>query len=140
MLRQVSILLFLLIILSCKEDSLNANADFVSIAGTWGLKEVEKGSFGQKYWTASVGQTDHKIIFRQDGAVLDADSLGMCCAPTSLLINGKLLDIKPVTPVKINPLCSLVNCVTCPQWELEWKKNEIIILYCNGSREKYVRL
>ena len=139
MLRQVYILIFLLIVLSCKQDSLDAQPNFDSISGIWVLKEVETGSYGQKYWTAFAGQTSRKFIFRGDGAVLGADSLLICCAPTSLLVNKQLLEIKPATAPPVNPLCALVNCAPCPQWDIEWKRNELIILYCNGEREKYVR-
>ena len=140
MLRQVYILLFLLILVSCKQDSLEAQANFETLSGTWSLKEVENGSYGQKYWTAFAGQPSRKIIFRADGAVLSSDSLLICCAPTSLLVNKQLLEIKPATSPPVNPLCALVNCAPCPQWEIEWKRNEIIILYCSGEREKYVRM
>ena len=142
MLRQLYFILFLFILLCCKEDSdaLLPQAYFFSIAGTWRLTEIEKGTFGQKYWEPANVKPSDNIIFIANGSVLDSDSLKRCCSPTSLLINGQLLDIPPSTTLAPNPICAVVNCVSCPTWEIEWKNDELIISYCDGSRQKYTRL
>lgn len=126
--------------MSCKKDSdVLLQPNFVSIAGTWRLAEIEKGSFGQKYWEAANASSSDNIIFLQDGAILDSDSLLLCCSPTSLLINNQLLEIKPDKSLAANPICAFVNCVSCPTWEVQWKNDELIISYCDGTREKYKR-
>lgn len=142
MFRQLYIILFLFIILSCKDDSdaFLAEADFFSITGTWRLAEIEKGTFGQKYWEAANSQPSDNLIFTSNGAVLDSDSLKRCCSPTSLLINGQLFNVQPNATLAPNPVCAVINCVSCPTWEIEWKNDEIIIAYCDGSREKYTRI
>jgi len=138
--RQVYILFFLFLIQSCKsEDAGVMSADFVLVSGTWRLIEIEKGSFGQKFWEASTIKPAKNLIFRQDGAILDSDSLAVCCGPTSLLINSQFFEIKPQQTVVVNPICAVVNCTSCPTWEITWNGNQMIITYCDGSREKYTR-
>ena len=140
MLRQVYILFFLFLIQSCKsEDAGVMDADFVSVSGTWRLIEIEKGSFGQKFWEATGNKPAKNLIFREDGAILDSDSLAVCCGPTSLLINGQFFEIKPQQTVVVNPICAVVNCTSCPTWEITWNGNQMIITYCDGSREKYTK-
>ena len=141
MLRQLHIILFLFILLSCNSDSADMQpAALNSVAGTWRLIEIEKGGFGQKYWEATVANTGKDLIFREDGVILDSKSQSICCGPTSLLINGVFFEIKPSLTVTANPLCAVVNCVSCPTWEVEWRQNELIISYCDGTREKYTKL
>lgn len=141
MLRQLYILVFLFLLQSCTSDSDSITpADLNSITGTWRLIQIEKGGFGQKYWESAVSTSADYLIFRADGVVLDADSLAKCCGPTSFLINNQLFEIKPSQAVTVNPLCAVVNCASCPTWEIQWKQNELIISYCDGSREKYARL
>lgn len=141
MLRQLSILLFLFLTLSCQKDSMDVPSDALaeSVAGVWHLSEKEAGSFGKKYWEdAKATPKDHRIILG-NGSVLDTDSLSVCCAPTSLLINKNLIEVKPNPSLTVNPLCALIECVSCPTWDLEWTGNQLIITYCDGTRLKYLR-
>ncbi|WP_221393325.1 hypothetical protein [Dyadobacter sp. NIV53] len=114
-------------------------ASFSSVAGTWRLIEIEKGGFGQKIWEVAAVNSAKNLVFREDGAILDSRNLSVCCGPTSLLINGDFFEIKPALAIAVNPLCAVVNCTSCPTWEIEWNKNQLIISYCDGTREKYAR-
>ena len=113
--------------------------NFAAISGTWRLAEIEKGTYGKKYWEKVASNSSESRIFRADGAILDKDGLAVCCSPKTLLINGsKLIDV-PSSPSLVNPLCSVVNCEYCETWEVEWKNEEVIITSCDGTRHKYVR-
>lgn len=142
MLRQLYIILFILVLLSCKQDSMDlASANLISIAGTWRLTEVEKGSYGQKFWEAAVSASRPDLVFREDGYIVDKDGLPICCGPNALLINQQLFKIEPNKSITANPVCALVNCAPCPEWEITYQGGtELIILYCDGAREKYTRL
>jgi len=110
-----------------------------SVAGLWHLSEKEAGSFGKKYWIdAQATSKDSRIILR-DGSILGEDSLTVCCAPTSLFINKRLIEVKPNPTLTTNPLCTLIECISCPTWDLEWAGNQLIITYCDGTRLKYLR-
>ena len=114
--------------------------DTVVIAGTWRLIETEKGGFGQKFWETTSAKTSDSRIIRNDGVILDSDSLQVCCAPNSLLINGQFFKIPTDSTIRKNPLCAVIQCLGCDTWEIEWKKNDqLIITYCDGARFKYAR-
>jgi hypothetical protein len=113
--------------------------DTESVAGTWHLSEKEMGSFGKKYWIDAQGTSKDIRVILPDGSILDADSLMICCAPTSLLINKRLVELKPNPSLTVNPLCALMECVSCPTWDLEWAGNQLVITYCDGTRLKYLR-
>ena len=141
--RLFYITLFLSILISCKKDSvgdLASMADVNSLGGKWHLSEIEKASIDNKnVWEAvAAGQSD-TLVFRSDGVILQPDGLPMCCSPKSLLINGRLMDIKPQFPLPANGFCATVNCVFCPLWELTVSSNELIIASCNNTRRKYIR-
>ncbi|TDE16238.1 hypothetical protein [Dyadobacter psychrotolerans] len=138
MLRQLSVLLFLFLLLSCKKDSDEATPNFASISGTWRLAEIEKGTYGKKFWEKVDFKPSETRIFGTDGTILDKDGLAVCCSPKNVLINGKTLDVR-TNPSLTNPLCSLVDCIYCETWEMEWKNDEIIVTYCDGARYKYLR-
>ena len=141
MLRQLYIFLFILILLSCKNDSMEFySTDVNSITGKWKLVEVEKGTYGQKYWESVAASSAPDLIFGSNGAVVDSTGMAVCCGPTSLIINKQLYKIEPNKSIAPNPVCALVNCAPCVEWEIEWQGgNEMIVQYCNGSREKYRR-
>jgi hypothetical protein len=142
MLRQVYTLLFLLVLLSCKQDSMEQPmlTDTASMAGTWRLIETEKGGYGQKFWEATAAKPSDTRIIRQDGVILDSDSLQVCCSPNSLLINGHFFKLPADSTIQKNPVCAVTPCLVCDTWEIERrKKDQIIITYCDGVRMKYVR-
>jgi len=111
-----------------------------SITGSWKLAETEKITIdNQTVWEAVPSTQSFIIIFRNDGVILNEDEKPLCCAPTSLIINDQLLEIKPQSPIPANKDCELVNCINCPTWEIELIGNQMIIKACNKARMKYVR-
>jgi hypothetical protein len=137
--------LYFLVLLSCKKDNpdVQSAAEYLSIssiAGSWKLAEVEKITIDkQKVWEAVPAAQSVVMIFRNDGVILNEDGKPFCCAPTSLIINDHLAEIKPQSPIPANETCALVNCTNCPTWEIELKANEMIVTACNKTRMKYVR-
>lgn len=142
--RLLYIPLVLVWLLSCKKESaddpMQFGATFKTIAGPWHSIEVEKSSLNnQNTWEPVASAKSDSLIFRNDGVVLNADGTPRCCAPTTLTINGQLLDVRPQSALPNNPQCELLNCITCPTWEISWNDDQLIIGSCNSPRIKYVR-
>jgi hypothetical protein len=140
--RLLYIPLFFVLLLSCKKDSIDAvnAADFRTIDGAWHLIEIEITSLDNKNKWESVSSTkSDTLIFRGDGVILNPDGTTACCSPTSLTINGQLLDVKPQAALPPNPLCTLVNCVNCPTWVISLSDDQMIVTSCNNPRKKYIR-
>jgi len=137
--------LYFLVLLSCKKDSLEVQsaAEYLSvssIAGSWKLTEAERVTIdNQKIWETVPEAQSFIMIFRNDGVILNEDGKPFCCAPTSLIINDQLMEIKPQSPIPANETCSLVNCINCPTWEIKLTGNQMIVTACNKTRMKYVR-
>jgi hypothetical protein len=131
-----------LLSLSCAKDSGDAypQLTFSTISGKWHSIETERSSLDNKsVWEPIAGAQSDTIVFRGDGVILNADGSPACCAPTSLIINGQLIDIRPQSGLPVNPQCASVNCVNCPTWEVSWNDDQLIIATCNAPRIKYVR-
>lgn len=141
MLRQLSILLILLLVLSCKEDSADVSPDMYmdSVSGQWNLFQQEKGTYGKKYWENVQATSKDHLIILDKGNIVGLDSMAICCAPNFLQINKTLVEIKANPQVTLNPQCALVQCASCSTWDLELVKNTLIITYCDGTRLKYIR-
>lgn len=113
---------------------------FSTVSGQWYSIEAERSSLDNKsVWEAIPATQTDTLIFRGDGVILNADGKPRCCAPSTLTINGRLLDVKPQTALPGNPECALLNCVTCPTWEISWNDDQMIISTCNSPRVKYVK-
>ncbi|CAG5069455.1 hypothetical protein DYBT9623_02191 [Dyadobacter sp. CECT 9623] len=141
--RLLYITLFLSVLISCKKDSFDympSMAEINSLGGKWYLTEVERVSIDNKnVWEKVPAAATDTLMFRSDGVILYADGLPMCCSPKSLLINGRLIDIKPQFALPANDFCAKVNCAFCPLWELTVNQDEMIISSCNNFRRKFVR-
>lgn len=137
--------LYFLVLLSCSKDSqeVQSAAEFLNVAlfeGKWKLAETEKITIDhQKLWEPVSGAQSYTMILRNDGVILNADGKPACCAPTSLIINDQLMQIKPQSPIPTNEACELVNCINCPTWEIELTGNQMIVTACNSPRMKFVR-
>lgn len=141
--RLLYIPLFLILLLSCKKDSIDGASsymDFQTIQGAWHLIEIERTSLDNKnVWESVSSAQSDTLTFRGDGVILYTDGTPACCSPKSLIINGQLLDIKPQAALPANPLCALVNCVYCPTWEISLSDDQLIVSSCNSQKRKYVR-
>ncbi|MCF2488496.1 hypothetical protein [Dyadobacter sp. CY347] len=115
--------------------------DLVSVQGKWILTAVEKNAIDgtKNVWEAIVPGKADTLIFRSDGVILDTDGKPRCCAPGTLIINGNVMPVKPQVALPPNPLCAVVNCISCPSWEIELSGSEMIVTPCNNQRLKYVR-
>lgn len=135
--------LFIWCLIACNSqemDSISMFADVAqSMSGAWRLDAVERGMGNQKSWEKVDSTRADTLTFRTDGVILDTKGLPRCCSPTSLVINGQLVEIKPSMAVPANPLCASVNCVSCATWDIQLSANEMIVAPCNMSRLKYVR-
>ena len=141
--RLLYIPLVLVWLLSCKKDSfddMSPNLAFTTVSGPWHSIEIERSSLDNKStWEPIAASKSDTLIFRGDGVVLNANGTPRCCAPATMIINGNLLDVKPQTALPNNPQCELLNCITCPTWEVSLSDDQLIIGTCNSPRVKYVR-
>jgi hypothetical protein len=141
--RLLYIPLVLVWLLSCKKErdgDLSPALAFNSVSGIWHSIEVERSSLDNKStWEPVAAAKSDSLIFRTDGVVLNANGTPRCCAPATMIINGNLLDVKPQTALPNNPQCELLNCITCPTWEISLSDDQLIIGTCNSPRMKYVR-
>lgn len=141
--RLLYIPLFLVCLLSCKEDNDSSpmqSMTFQTMSGAWRSAEVEKSSLGNgSTWEPIAAAQSDTLVFRSDGVILNANGKPRCCAPNTLTVNGRLYDVKPTSALPANADCELVNCVTCPTWEISWEGNQMIIGTCNSPKTKYVR-
>jgi hypothetical protein len=138
--REILFLLVILMIFSaCKKDGPDPAPEIESIVGKWRLKALEKTEDGQKIWEEiNIGAEPSYISFRFDGVLLDHKGLPFCCQPDSLTLNGNPFKIVPKAKLPDNPVCSVINCATCPNWEIQQNGNEITIASClNFVGRKY---
>lgn len=130
-------------LLSCKTErsgDLYPALAFTSVSGIWHSIEIERSSLDNKStWEPIAASKSDSLIFRADGVVLNANGTPRCCAPATMIINGTLLDVKPQIALPNNPQCELLNCITCPTWEISLSDDQLIIGTCNSARVKYVR-
>lgn len=142
MLRQLFILLLLFIVSACSKDSADSpHFDSLNSAstGAWHLSEIETGPYGKKYWVNANGTAKDIRILLNDGTMLTADSLQVCCAPKSYYLNGHLWNLPEPAAKYVNAACAVINCEYCAVWDMELRSDQLIITYCKGERLKYVR-
>lgn len=141
--RLLYIPLVLVWLLSCKKErngDLYPALAFTSVSGIWHSIEIERSSLDNKStWEPIAASKSDSLIFRTDGVVLNVNGTPRCCAPATMIINGTLLDVKPQIALPNNPQCELLNCITCPTWEISLSDDQLIIGTCNSARVKYVR-
>lgn len=134
--------LICVLLLSCKKDSGDVfpQATFSTMSGQWHSIEKERSSLDNKSnWESIPAAQSDTIVFRGDGVILNVDGSPACCAPTSLIVNGQLLDIRPQSGLPVNPVCASITCVNCPTWEISWTDDQMIVTTCNAPRVKYIR-
>ena len=141
--RLLYIPLVLVCLLSCKKDSIgdmSPGALFTTVSGPWHSIEIERSSLDNKStWEPIAASKSDTLIFRGDGVVLNVNGTPRCCAPATMIINGTLLDVKPQAALPNNPQCELLNCITCPTWEISLSDDQLIIGTCSSPRTRYVR-
>lgn len=137
------IFIFVLLVLTfsgCKkEENQDPLPEIKTIVGKWRLDAYERIVNGEKVWEKVTGEPSY-LSFRFDGVILGKDGLPTCCAPTSFTLNGILFNIVPKAKLPENPQCALVDCYSCPIWEMEQNEDQLILSYCIGpSRARYIR-
>lgn len=139
--RYLYILLLPLFLLNCKKEPTPLRA-IKKIVGRWRLDAVEKTVNGQKVWEKVSFDSPSYLVFRFDGVILDEKGFPWCCSPNTLVVNGTPFKIKPQDKVPTNPQCALINCYSCPSWNLEQKENELVLASeCEfqNYRSRYLR-
>jgi hypothetical protein len=140
--KQILFLLaFSVMLLNCKKDRNDPSPEVAGIVGRWQLTEIEKTENGQKTWLSAVYYDQPTYLnFRNDGVLLDGKELPYCCAPDSLNVNGVPFKVVPKADLPVNPTCALVDCATCPTWNIQQNGDEMIVESCaTFPRHKYVR-
>jgi hypothetical protein len=134
--------IFLVLVLSCKNEETApfSSTRLEALTGTWMLVAEEQGFVGQISWQSLKPDSTANVTFRSDGVMFNAKGLPACCAPTSLTVNGKFVEIKPVGPLPANIECQLITCHNCQIWDIVLTGNEMIISSCSAARRRYVRV
>ena len=136
--------IFLLLIValgSCKPKAVVPET-IAPLVGKWRLDAYETTVNGKKEWTLTSinASTANYIQIREDGVLLTGNGQELCCAPSSLTINGKRFEIIPKSAIPDNPMCALVDCIGCATWDIEWTEDTFVLSLCiNSSRSRYVR-
>jgi hypothetical protein len=125
--RYLYTLLIPFLLLNCKEREPEPLPAIKEIVGKWRLDAIEKTVNGQTAWEKVSYDQPWYLVFRFDGVILDGNGLPYCCAPETLIVNGAPFKIKPRAEIPENPQCYLVDCASCPSWDLEQKENELIL-------------
>lgn len=136
-------LLLPILLVGCKKEKDPAPLPVIKeIVGKWRLDALEKTVNGQKVWEKVSYDPPTYLAFRFDGVILDNKGLPWCCSPETLIVNGTSFRVDPLAKVPTNPQCALVNCYSCPSWDLQRNENELIITSsCEFMkyRERYLR-
>ena len=141
--RLMYALLLPFLLLNCKKERELAPLPAIKeIVGRWRLDAMEKTVNGQKVWEKVTSDPPSYLTFRFDGLLMDEKGLPWCCSPNTLVVNGTPFKIKPQDKVPTNPQCALINCYSCPSWNLEQKENELVLASeCEfqNYRSRYLR-
>jgi len=134
--RIVLLVLLLFAFTNCKRDERDPISSFAGIAGTWRpIEHISPDSV-----TVPVTNADSNIvIFRFDGVMLNKNGYKPCCAPTSYTVNGIFMEVKPLIPVELDPICALVNCGSCPDFRIINSKPDELTTYCEGYSTRFIR-
>ncbi|TDB61186.1 hypothetical protein [Arundinibacter roseus] len=134
-------ILMTLILLGCKDDSELSPEEIVPLVGKWHQVGYEKVTETGREWVpvndTSVYTT---VIFRPDGVPLYGNGKGMCCAPRTLVREGRPFKIVPKSPVEFDELCTRIDCMGCESVVIEINQDEMIWTSCTGSRIRYKRM
>ncbi|MBE9461192.1 hypothetical protein ACFP1I_20400 [Dyadobacter subterraneus] len=132
-------LLFILLF-GCKKDKIDMQPDEIiePLVGKWLLTESEQSVNGKKVWQPVNSNDPQYLVFRFDGVMFDKDGFANCCTPKELSINGNSFTIQPKRKV-VYGKCAAVSCAYCAVWGIEYSGNEMILNYCFGVREKYIK-
>ena len=140
--KKISYLILLPLVLGCQREREITPRAVQLIEGTWEAIAWNPPSNGNEEWK----EIDHdkrswRLIFRSDGIPVDADGLGMCCPPNSLLINGNLFFIKPKLPLPSNgSKCAGLWCRFCETIEIQVTDDNLLWTDCIGVSIRYRRL
>jgi hypothetical protein len=130
-----------LILLGCKREKELTPEEIAPLVGKWRQVAYEKVTDNRREW---VNVTDtavyNTVIFRADGVPLYGNGKGMCCAPRMLIIGGRPFKIEPKSPVELDGLCAMIDCLDCESVELEIKQDVMIWTLCTGHRTRYQRV
>ncbi|TLU90310.1 hypothetical protein [Dyadobacter sediminis] len=134
--RIVLFVLLLFAFTNCKKDERDPISSFANIAGTW--RPIEHTSPDSV--TVPVTNAESNIVvFRFDGVMLNKNGYLPCCAPTSYTVNGISMQVKPLIPVELDPICALVNCASCPNFRIVKNKPNELTTYCGEYSTRFVR-
>lgn len=139
--RTIRLILLGLALTSCKKDAPEEIPREISgIVGTW--RSVEYTKFmGDSIDTGLIPkELSRVIIFRFDGVMLEENGMQPCGTPSTYLLNGQLVEIKPHAPIPTTMDCRGMTSVPCPEhFKITQKSaNEIVTEYCS-VRLKYMR-
>ncbi len=134
--KKHSVLLFILLLLGCRQDEINPKA-FQLLEGRW---ERTGRLLSDKVWLPEPTDGSPDLIIRADGVPLDGNGFGQCCPPKNYSIDGRLYPIEPKLPYVNAEICKLIRCVACETVELQVTQEGLLWIGCSGSASRYRRL
>lgn len=134
-------MLLLLVFTQCKKkEDPEPLPEIASIAGKWRVTAYSQTE-GDSLVTTPASDGQPTIYqFRFDGAFLNENGYMPCCLSQKFTLNGQPFEQKPLAPVYVDPSCSLVYCMPCPEMIITTPIADVIMIEtCKGNFMTLVR-
>jgi hypothetical protein len=132
-------LFIFLVCLGCQKDIPGPDARLQRLTGVWKLSQIRVPDGGMGIWQDVPYFSQNDIEFRPDGVILDYKQEEICCSPSSLVVNGAIIEIKKSFLVPKNSNCASA-CNRCQTWIVTYTDGELILTGCLASDvKKYKR-
>ncbi|WP_221392735.1 hypothetical protein [Dyadobacter sp. NIV53] len=134
--KKLSLFILIIIIFSCKKDSIDPEAAIQKIVGKWRHESYLEIVNGKKVWKKDNSASRIYLIFKTDGSPISILGTPLCCGPTFYNLNGNFITLKSGNSFS----CPNVKCSGCLIWTIIQSENELILSYCDrNSVSKYIR-
>jgi len=133
--KLITFVLLLTVFTQCKKrEDPEPLPEIASIVGKWRVTAYSHIA-GDSLVTTPASDGQATIYqFRFDGAFLDENGYMPCCLPQKFTLNGQPFEQKPLAPVKLDPICSSVYCITCPEMKITTPIADVIMIEtCKGN-------
>ncbi len=123
----------------CRNDVSEPDPRIKTVLGKWKLSQIRIEDNGTMVWQEVPYHQENDIEIRPDAVILDFKGERVCCHPTSLVVNGTIIDIENLLKAPANTNCT-IGCLTCQIWTLSVGENELTITGCTPLEvKKYTR-
>ncbi|MEO6622577.1 MAG: hypothetical protein ABIN80_28195 [Dyadobacter sp.] len=132
-------LLVFWVFVGCQKDIPEPDARLKPLKGVWKLSQIKVQDGTSQVWQDVPYFSQNDIEFRADGVILDYKKEEICCNPSSLVVNGVIIEIKKSFIVPKNNNCAAA-CNRCQTWLITYTDGELILTGCLATDvKKYKR-